>query len=98
MVQINWTIQSQEDLKNIYDYISKDSKQYAKLQVIRLRNRVSILQNYSLAGRIVPEINKDNFRELVEGSYRIIYKIISENQVDILTVHHSARDLGNRKI
>ena len=98
MVQINWTTQAQEDLKNIYDYISKDSKQYAKFQVVRLKHRVSILQNYSLAGRIVPEMNKNNFRELIEGSYRIIYKVVSEKQVDILTVHHSARDLGGRKL
>ncbi len=33
MVQINWTYQAKDDLKNIADYISNDSKHYAKLQV-----------------------------------------------------------------
>jgi len=32
MVQINWTYQAKDDLKNILDYISHDSKHYAKLQ------------------------------------------------------------------
>lgn len=47
---------------------------------------------------MVPEINKADYRELVEGSYRIIYKVISDHQVDILTVHHSVRDLRRRNI
>jgi len=33
MVPINWTHQAVSDLKNISDYISKDSKVYAKRQV-----------------------------------------------------------------
>ena len=49
-------------------------------------------------GKIVPEINQENIRELIEGSYRIIYKIVENNQIDILTIHHSARDLKRRKI
>lgn len=30
MVRVNWTIQAMTDLKDIADYISKDSKVYAK--------------------------------------------------------------------
>ena len=37
MVRINWTFQAKEDLNAIAEYISKDSKRYAKLQVIRLK-------------------------------------------------------------
>ena len=44
-------------------------------------------------GRIVPEKNEENLRELIEGNYRIIYEIISADQINILTVYHSARDL-----
>ncbi len=32
MVQINWTIQAKNDLRDIAAYISKVSKNYAKLQ------------------------------------------------------------------
>ena len=86
MVQINWTYQAKEDLKNIADYISYDSKYYAKLQVIKLRNRTKILKEQVYIGRIVPEINHKNIRELIEGNYRIVYKIVSKRQVDILTI------------
>ena len=93
MVRINWTLQAKDDLKNIADYISKDSVVYAKRQVFRIKNRTDILKTQPRAGRFVPEI-----RELIEGNYRIIYKIVSKDRIDILTVHHSARDLTKREI
>ncbi|QLE01453.1 type II toxin-antitoxin system RelE/ParE family toxin [Galbibacter sp. BG1] len=98
MVQINWTYQAKFDIKNIASYIAKDSKRYAKLQVDRLIERVKILSIQPYSGKIVPEIDKENIRELIEGNYRIIYKVVTKNRIDILTVHHTARDLYNRKI
>ena len=98
MVRINWTFQAKKDLNAIAEYISKDSKRYAKLQVIRLKNRTRILKIQIRTGKIVPEINQENIRELIEGNYRIIYKIVENNQIDILTIHHSVKDLKRRKI
>jgi addiction module RelE/StbE family toxin len=98
MVRINWTHQAREDLKSIAEYISIDSVRYAKLQVVKIRTRTNILKSHIQSGKIVTEINDKNIRELIEGNYRIIYKIVSENQIDILTVHHSARDLTRRSI
>ena len=98
MVQINWTTQAKEDLKSIADYIAIDSVKYAKLQIIRLKSRTQILKSHLQAGRIVPEMELDDIRELIEGNYRIIYKLISSDRVDILTIHHSSRDLSKRQI
>ncbi len=98
MVRLNWTFQAKDDLKAIAEYISRDSKRYAKLQVIRIKNRTRILKTQVRSGKIVPEINKENIRELIEGNYRIIYKTVKDNRIDILTIHHSARDLTKRKI
>jgi len=79
MVRINWTLQAKDDLKNIADYISKDSVIYAKRQVIKIRKRTEILKTQIRSGKIVPEIEDPDIRELIEGNYRIIYKIISKN-------------------
>ena len=98
MVQINWTLQAKDDLKGIAEYISRDSKRYAKLQVIRIRSRVRILEHQIYSGKIVQEIDSQHIRELIEGSYRIIYKIVSKKRVDILTIHHSVRDLPRREM
>ncbi len=42
----------------------------------------------------MPETNKSNIRELIEGRYRIIYKIVSTEHIDILTIHHSSKDFS----
>jgi len=98
MVQINWTFQARDDLKNIAEYISKDSIQYAKIQTLRIKSRTKILIKHPQIGRVVPEIENPSIRELIVGNYRIIYKVISANRIDILTIHHSARDFSKRTI
>ncbi len=98
MVRINWTIQAKDDLKAIAEYISKDSKRYAKLQISRLISRTQILKSQQQLGKKVSELNNEEIRELIEDKYRIIYKIVAKNQIDILTIHHSARDLTGRNI
>ena len=98
MVQINWTFQAKDDLKAIAEYIKLDSARYAKLQIIKIKIQTQILKSFPQTGRIVPEIESEEIRELIEGSYRIIYKVISETRIDILTIHHSARDLTKRTI
>jgi plasmid stabilization system protein ParE len=98
MVQIKWTKIARDDLKAVYDYISKDSRRYAKLEIIKIKYRTQILKKRPLAGKTLTEKVDANIRELIEGNYRIIYKLISESQIDILTIHRSARDLENRNI
>lgn len=98
MVQINWTFQAKDDLKDIADYISKDSKLYAKRQVIKIRKRTVVLKSQNYSGRKVPEYQNENIREIFEGNYRIIYRVVAKNRIDILTIHHSARDLQKRNL
>ena len=96
MVEIRWLTEAKDDLRDIYDYISRDSKRYAKRQVGKIIGRTQILKTYIQAGRMVEEINNPEIREVIEGNYRIIYRIVNESTVDILMVHHGARDLIRR--
>ncbi|MBE9480900.1 MAG: type II toxin-antitoxin system RelE/ParE family toxin [Bacteroidetes bacterium] len=98
MVKIIWTDQAIEDINNIAEFIAKDSEKYAKIQVERFFDRTETLINYPQSGRIVPEINNQAIRELIIGNYRIIYKIISQKRIDIITVHHSRRLLSSNMI
>jgi toxin ParE1/3/4 len=93
MVKLIWTDQAINDLGGIGDYIGENSEKYAKLIVKKLFERPEILKTFPQAGRIVPEKNEEDLRELIEGNYRIIYEIVSADQINILTVYHSARDL-----
>lgn len=93
MARLIWTDQAINDLGNIGAFIAENSEKYAKLTVKRLYEKTEILKQFPHSGRIVPEKNEENVRELIEGNYRIIYEIFSEETIYILTVHHSARDL-----
>lgn len=98
MVSIKWTSQAVEDLEEIYFYIAKSSKLYAKRQIDRIRYQTNVLQLHPKSGKPVPEYTYESVREILVGRYRIIYAIVDENRVDILTVHHSSRDLQGRNI
>jgi toxin ParE1/3/4 len=91
MARLNWTDQSIEDLINIADFIAKDSVKYSVIQLKRIRERAKLLRSQPLLGRVVPETKNETIRELILGSYRIIYMIVSEERIDILTVHHSSK-------
>ncbi|MEN9522372.1 MAG: hypothetical protein RL065_749 [Bacteroidota bacterium] len=95
MVEIKWTDFALNDLDEIGNYIALDSPRYASITVSELFNAPTILKKSSQVGRVVPEIGKEEFRELIKGNYHIVYKIISTTRIDILTVHHSKRLLSN---
>lgn len=83
MVQINWTRIAIEDLKSIYEFISKGSKKYAQLEIIKIKTRTRILKSNPYIGKEVIEKGDVSVRELVEGNYRVIYKIINNGKIDI---------------
>ena len=93
MAYLNWTEQSIEDLLNIADFIGRDSVKYSKIQIKRIRERVRLLKNHTFLGRVVPEYDNESIRELILGNFRIIYRVVSSERIDILTIHHSAKRL-----
>lgn len=90
MAKIVWTEFALQDLKSIHDYISEDSRFYADRFIDKLIDRVYQLEELPKSGRIVPEFDSDVIRELIEGNYRIIYKIHADS-IGIVRIHHSAR-------
>ena len=98
MVKIVWTEASINDLKEIFEYISEDSVRYADLTVNKIYLRAQVIAVNPYTGRIVPIFNKTLIRELLIGNYRIIYRIKSDLQIDILRVYHTARLLKRNKL
>ena len=93
MEQIKWTTKSLKDLKAINDFISLDSKFYAARFINRLIQRVDQLALFPDSGRIVPEKNNPEIRELIEGNYRIFYRH-HKNFITILRIHNAAKRIG----
>ena len=97
MVQIIWTDSALQDLNDIGDYIAKDSLRYAEITVVRLFESVNILESHPFAGVKSPDFENESIRQIVGGDYRIVYQIINESRIDILTVHNCARLISNAK-
>ena len=95
MVKVVWTDSAIQDLDDIGDHIAKDSKRYAQLTVERLFVSVEILKNFPRAGKMVPEFEDELLREIIIGSYRIVYYLVDKYRIDIITVHNCARLIGN---
>lgn len=92
MVKIIWTQLAIADLKNIHQYISAESKVYANRTIEKLIARVNLLERFPESGRMVPEFGQKSIRELIEGNYRLVYKIHPDH-IGIARVHHTARSL-----
>lgn len=74
------------------------SNQPMHTQVELFFEKVTILEKYPLYGKKVPELDDDNFREILIGRYRIIYEVLSLDEIGIVTVHHQSRLLKNNKV
>ncbi len=95
MAEVKWTESALSDLNDLGNYISKDSIRYAELTIIKLFEIPDILELNPLAGKMVPELQDESIRQLTRGNFRIIYHVVDEDLVEILTVHRSARLLNN---
>lgn len=89
-----WSIPARNDLKQIYDYIAKDSKYYATNVVENIFSKAENLDEFPEIGRVVPEIGDENVRELIIYSYRLIYEV-APNDVQILAIIHGKRDFSS---
>ena len=67
---VKWSVPAKNDLKQIHDYIAKDSKYYAQNVVQEIVAKTETLTHFPEIGRVVYEISDQNFRELIVYSYR----------------------------
>ena len=91
-MKVHWTDTAEGHLDALYAYIARDSPEYAKRMVDRLTRRSQQIADFPFSGRRVPEYDIDQIREVIEGPYRIIYHIKSD-QIDVLAVIHGAMNV-----
>ncbi len=90
MTPLIWTRRAIEDVQSIKQFIAQDSPHYADLVIQRLTASVERLPALPQSGRVVPEINDPTVREVIQGSYRVVYRLVRE-EIHIIAVHHAAR-------
>jgi plasmid stabilization system protein ParE len=86
------TPQSLDDLEGIVTFIARDNPERARTFGDELIDRALSIATFPELGRVVPEIGEPLVREIIYGSYRIIYEIFSdEDTIFVLRFWHGAR-------
>ena len=83
-----------DDLRSLHDFIARDSPKYAQAQVQAIQAAVLHLRSHPKMGRTVPEFPTEKWREILCGSYRVIYRHDARKSVvRVLAVVHQSQML-----
>ncbi len=96
-MRIIWSPLAVDRASEIADYIAQDKPSAAEKWIDTVFSKVEQLKSSPEIGRIVPEISDSQFRELIYGNYRIIYRIETK-QISILTIRHGRQILPINEI
>ena len=94
MASVRWSNRALEDLRSIRFYLEGSaselvSERYANA-ITESTKRLSI---FPQMGRVVPEYDDAEFREVISGSYRVTYLTQDFDSVFIVAIVHGRRDI-----
>jgi len=84
-VNVVLTARAQARLEAIHDFVAAQDPSSAQRLAARLHARMASLGAFPGRGREVPEMRGTGVREVLEGHFRIVYRIEGD-EVQILTV------------
>lgn len=88
-MKVVWTNRAKRRLRQICERIADEAPQVARKVAQRIAKRSRQAGELPRSGKMVPEYEHENIRELKLRPYRIIYFIREElDRVDVLTVRH----------
>ena len=92
MAEVIWSLDAIEDLDQIHRYVGQHSRLAADRLAATIFASVVRLEDFPQSGRIVPEFQVSDLREVIVGEFRVIYQSQGED-VFVLAVRHGARRL-----
>ena len=93
-LRLRWTEQATRQLGAIAEHIGLSSPIYAEQVIDRLVGRLDQARRFPESGRMVPEFEQPDIRELIEPPYRLMYRI-REDAIEVLAILHGRQDLGS---
>jgi len=90
MVRIIWSPDAADDLESICEYIAEDSDYYARVFAHGVIKAIERLIIFPESGRVVPEYDQKDIREIIFQNYRIVYRVKSDT-IEIVAITHGAR-------
>jgi toxin ParE1/3/4 len=96
-VKVEWSPLADEQVDDAVAYISGDSPTAALQWLERLLDRAKSLATFPDSGRVVPELGRQDIREIIVSPYRVMYRR-KDDLVEIAAVRHEAREFDERAI
>jgi len=90
-----WSPDALDDLDSVAAYIARDSVDHAALLASRIIQATDALARFPRLGRPAPEMQDPSWRQVVVGTYRVIYRV-TPDAVRIEAVVHCARQWRSR--
>lgn len=92
MVSIVWTWRALQDLRELRDYIGRDSLRYAQIEIEKIEAAAGRLARFPRMGHRLEEMPRADYRAVVVGSYRLIHRYESARaRVLVMAVTHARR-------
>ena len=91
--KVAWSEPAADDLEAAVEFIAKDSDAYARTLAQLVVDAAESLTEFPNRGHRLRDPQLAHFRELIVGSYRLIY-LVEPERVLIVGVLHGHRGLG----
>jgi len=96
-MKIVWSPLALDKISDIADYIALDKPTASLNWIESVFSEVEKLSSFPESGRIVPELSSDQYRELIIGNYRVIYKQF-KSEIQILTIRNFKQLLSPKSL
>lgn len=96
-MRIVWSPLAIRRLREAARYIARDKPRAAERWAAGAFDAVARLADLPNHGRVVPELDRHDIREVIYGAYRIIYRV-SPEAVLLLTVRHGKRLIDETEV
>ena len=95
-MKVVWTPRAIERAAEIAKYIARDDPAAAEAWVTGLFAAGDRLSQHPYSGPMVPELGREEIRQIIYQSYRIIYRI-GKTGVGVLSVRHFRRQFDPKE-
>ena len=96
-MKVTWSPLADEQVDDAVAHISDNNPTTALLWLERLLDRARSLATFPDSGRVVPELGRQDIREIIVRPYRVMHRR-TDDRVEIAAVRHEAREFDEREI
>ena len=96
-MRVVWSPLADRQVDEAVEYIAHDDPIAALKWLEHILERVKALARFPDSGRVVPETQREDVREIIVSRYRVMYRR-RDDRVEIVAIRHEARAFDEREV